>query len=393
MAYDAIVVGVGGMGASACMHLAARGRRVLGLERFALGHAHGSSHGGSRIIRDCYFEHPNYVPLLLRCNHLWSRLEAEAGERLVHRCGVLYMAHPGGVAVDRSHASGVAHGVPCERLTAADARRRFPQFVVPDDWNVLHEPNAGFVRPERAVLAHARVARALGAEIREGERVLEWHASARGVEVRTDRARHAAAALVLCAGAWTPALAARMGVRWRVALRPLRVPLAWLAPRDRAACTAPAMPVWYAEPPDAAPVYGVPIASDQGPPDGVKVAQHGGSTAAECDPEARVRDPASAGGSAAEAEHLRAQVERVAPVCAGAVVAAGSCLYTMTPDQHFVVDLLPGHANVAVACGFSGHGFKFSPVVGEILADLATRGTTALPAGFLRATREIGAFS
>ncbi len=209
--YDVIVVGVGGMGASACMHLADRGLRVLGLEQFTVGHGFGSSHGGSRIVRDCYFEHPDYVPLLLRCNQLWSALEARTGERVVHRPGVLYVAHPGGVAVERSFASGVQHGVPCERLDARAVRERFPQFAVPDDWNALFEPNAGFVRPERAVLAHARAAAMAGATILEGQAVQQWRASQTDVEVATSTGVYRAQSLVLCTGAWTASLAAQCG--------------------------------------------------------------------------------------------------------------------------------------------------------------------------------------
>lgn len=382
MAFDAIVLGIGGMGASACMHMAQRGMRVLGLEQFALGHALGSSHGGSRIIRDCYFEHEHYVPLLLRCNVLWTELQARVGEQFVHRPGVLYMAHPGGVAVERSAASGARFGVECERMSAPQVRERFPQFTIPNDWNALFEPNGGFVRPERAIAAHAAVAVQCGAELHEYEPALEWKADAHGVTVRTAQATYAAQKLVVCAGAWTQSMLGGMSLP---PLRPLRVPLAWLSPRtpdDLPACTAPRMPVWYAEGGDVAPVYGVPLAPGQGSPDGIKVALHGGPTAREC--EAATVDRTC---TPAEQEYIRRAAERFVPCAAGAPTAGAVCLYTMSPDEHFVIDHLPDHTNVVIACGFSGHGFKFTPVVGEVLADLVSAGRTNRPVEFLSLAR------
>jgi sarcosine oxidase len=272
-------------------------------------------------------------------------------------------------------------------MTAAETSKRFPQFILPDDWQALLEPNAGFVRPERAVLAHIQVARQHGAVIHQEEPVLEWKATRQGVTVRTARGTYSAGALVVCAGAWTAELL-RGSVKSTATvptLRPLRVPIAWLVPSTAVAiaqCTSPRMPVWYAEPADAAPVYGVPIAPDQGQPHGVKVAEHGGATARECDP--RTVDRTCA---AAELEHLRRAVERFVPCAAGKPSAGAVCLYTMSPDEHFIVDHWPGHSNVVVACGFSGHGFKFTPIIGQALADLATTGTTPLPTEFLKIAR------
>lgn len=373
--FDVIVVGLGGMGSAACLELARRGRRVLGLERFVVGHGRGSSHGGSRIIRECYFEHADYVPLLLACREGWDRLERESGERLVHRCGLLYASGPGGMVVRNSFENGRRHGVACERWTATEAMRRFPQFQLPSDWEALFEPAAGFVRPERAVEAAVRRARHLGAQIREGVRVANWSEQGGGVRVSTSEGEFHAGSLLLTAGAWTPGLAADPGV----SLQPQRVVIAWLQPREWSACTSERMPAWYLDRPGSSGLYGIPTAADQGEPDGVKVAGHGDGTPV--DPE---RVPAAMPG---ELEALRAATDTFLPCAAGSAQAGTTCLYTMSPDGHFVVDRMTGCLHTFVACGFSGHGFKFAPVMGRALADLACHGETALPIGFLSAGR------
>jgi sarcosine oxidase len=410
--YSTIVIGVGTMGSAACMHLASRGERVLGIDRYPVPHDLGSHHGGSRIIRDCYFELPDYVPLLLRTRAGWEALERESIKfgadptfPLVHRPGVLYMGAPGSEVVGRSHASGAGHGVPCEPLDARAVRTRFPQFNIPDDWSALFEPGSGFVRPERAVAAAVRVARAHGADIHEGERVIEWSETANGVQVRTDRGTYEAGSLIITAGAWTPSLARTLGVT----LTPLRVPIVWLAPCDAALCASPRMPVWYIDRSIAqgeqatqaqhansvAPVgeslhvtdikpvghtlpgiYGIPTAPGQDAPGGVKIALHGAGTP--CDPDAP-RVPATLD----EIEEIRSITREFIPAAAGPALATATCLYTNSPDQHFIVDRMPGCARTWIACGFSGHGFKFMPVLGEALADLAMNGSTPLPIGFL----------
>ena len=374
--FDVIVLGVGAMGSATCLELARRGKRVLGLERHAIGHGLGSSHGGSRIIRECYFEAAEYVPLLLACREAWDRLERDSGQRLVHRPGVLYAGGPQSEVVHRSLASGAMHGVACELWTAAEAMRRFPQFHLPDGWGALFEPGAGFVRPERAVLAAVALARSLGAEVHESERAIDWCETSNGVRVTTDRATYEADALVLAAGAWTPSLARTLGVR----LQALRVPIAWLKPAVPGACTSPYMPAWYIDRPGLSGLYGIPTAEDQDAPQGVKVAMHGDGT--RCDADAPRQPPSSA-----ELEAIRLATADFVPCAADRVLSGATCLYTMSPDQHFVVDRMPGCARAFVACGFSGHGFKFMPVMGQALADLACDGVTSLPIGFLAAKR------
>lgn len=364
------------MGASTCLELARRGLRVLGLERFRPGHGLGSHHGGSRIVRECYFEHPDYVPLLLECREAWQRLERDSGERIVHRPGVFYAGAPDSEVIERSFSSGRQFDVPFELWSASEAMRRYPQFTLPSDWRVLFEPGSGFARPERAVIAAVRLARELGARVHENEPVLDWCETASGVRVRTERGVYEAGALVLSPGAWAPKIALALGIE----MQPLRVPIAWLEPHDAEACAEPRLPVWYIDRPGLPGVYGVPTASDQGEPGGVKVAVHGDGKVIDPD---QPRQPPTPG----ELEAIRAATEVFLPVAAGRVLAGATCLYTMSPDQHFVVDRMPGCRQVFVACGFSGHGFKFMPVLGRALADLAQHGSTALPITFLGTRR------
>jgi sarcosine oxidase len=376
MTFDTIVVGVGTMGAATCLALARRGQRVLGLEQHRLGHDLGSSHGGSRIVRDCYFEAPDYVPLLLRCREGWERLERDSSARIVHRCGVLYLGAPESEVIRESGRSGSTFDVPFESLDARGVCARFSQFRIPDDWHAIFEPGAGFARPERAVRAASACAARLGADIRERVRVTGWQDTPQGVRVQTTQGDYESGSLVLTAGAWTGRLARSLGV----SMVPLRVPIGWLRPHDEAACRMPTMPVWYVDRPGQSGLYGIPVAEDQGDPEGVKVAMHGDGT--EVDPDAARRPVSSE-----ELEALRTATATFLPCAAGGVVAGSTCLYTMSPDSHFVVDRMPGCERVFVACGFSGHGFKFMPVMGEALADLATCGSTGLPVGFLRVGR------
>lgn len=369
--FDAIVVGVGGMGSAALCHLARRGARVLGLEQFAVPHERGSSHGGSRVVREAYYEHPDYVPLLRRCRAHWTELEQASGLRLVHRVGALYAAAADHPLLAGALHSARTHGIPHEVLDGSALARRFAGFAFPEGHVGLFEPGAGFVRPEAAVQAHVAAALRAGARIETGTTVRAFSDRGGMVEVVTDRATFAARAVVLCPGAWAGRLLPRLGVPLRVT----RQVVAWIEPRDRDAARAPAMPVWIAHDQEGL-VYGIPEADGQPPPLGWKVALH--ELGAEVDPDGVDRTVRPA-----ELARLETVVRRLVPAAAGPARAAGVCLYTNSPDGHFVIDRLPGHERVHVACGFSGHGFKFTPVVGELLADLALTGTSSLPAGFL----------
>ena len=367
--FDVIVVGVGSMGSAACYHLARRGVRVLGLERFDIPTAMGSANGHSRMIRLAYFEHADYVPLLRRSYELWDELSAALGRPVIHVTGGLMLGPPGAEVLEGSLRSAIEHGLPHELMDAAEARRRFPQFHVPDDYRVLHDHRAGLVLSERAVAGHAELAMRLGAELHGREAVTSWAADGGGVVVTTDRGTYAAATVIFCGGAWTDRLVGDLGVPLTVT----RQPLVWVWPRRPELFELGRMPVWIMEHRDGSNHYGFPMLADA---PGVKVATHvrGAAVDAETlDRGARPSDEAA----------VRPVLRDHLPDADGPVLSVRVCMYTNTPDLHFIVDRHPRHANVVLACGFSGHGFKCASGIGQVLAELAIDGRTTLPVAFL----------
>jgi sarcosine oxidase len=378
--FDVIVLGLGAMGSAALVELARRGKRALGIDRFDPPHERGSSHGGSRVIRIAYFEHPDYVPLLLRSYEGFERLEREAGVALKTECGVVMGGAAGNPASAGMLRSAREHGLRVEHLDGAELMRRHPQFSVPRDWEIVREARGGFVRPEATVRAALELAERHGARVIRNAPVARWESDGRRVAVECDRdgarVRFEAGALVLTAGAWMPRVSTDDASN-PFALRPTRETLVWIDDAGDPTWRAGEMPVWFFDRGDAPPVYGIPTFDGMGAPRGLKVGLHGRGPA--MPPEAL----AEAVDAAIVVETHAATSERIRSAHARKVAHACHCMYTMSPDGHFVVGAHPAHANVVVACGTSGHGFKFAPVVGEALADLALDGRTALPIGFL----------
>lgn len=374
---DVIVIGGGGMGSTAAAEIARRGARVIVLDRFPPPHDRGSSHGQSRLIRLAYFEHPDYVPLLRAAYRRWRDLEVAAGRALLTESGLLLAGPSDGEAVRGTLHAAAVHGLPVECFTADAGRARYPQILLPPDWLLLHERCGGWLRVEDCVRAALDLAVGHGARLETGVTVVDWRADGDGVVVETDRGRYAAARLVIAAGPWAGGLLRLPSIPLVV----LRKGLFWFAPRaeHRAGLVAGAFPC-FAFDTAAGFFYGFP-AMDGG---GVKVAEHSGG--------AVVEDPLTVERGVDPEE--RARVEEVLaarlPAALGPLVASATCLYTMSPDGHFILGLHPGNPRVAVAAGFSGHGFKFASVVGDILADLALDGRTDLPIGFLAPTRFAG---
>jgi sarcosine oxidase len=360
--YDVVVVGLGGAGSSAAFHLARSGLQVLGLEQFGPVHAHGSSHGRSRIYRTAYFEGPVYVPLVRRAQELWRELESTAEERIILRTGGLVIgrsdANALAGAVRTSELCGVAH----ERLGPEEVRDRFPAFRLRDDERALFDPEAGVVFPEAAVQAHAALAAEHGAELHYGEPVTGWRADGDSVSVRTPGREYRARAAVLTAGAWTTRLSPELALPLTIE----RQFMLWF-PSDRSGAVGPErMPVFVWDRGDELRTYGVP---DLG--DGVKIGAWSGLAA-----------------SAPETADRRFREEHALPVrrfVAGSLAGvldresrAVSCLFTNAPDGHFVLGPHPRHRNVEVVSCCSGHGFKFTSVIGEIVDRLVR----AEPPGF-----------
>lgn len=367
-ALDVIVLGVGGMGSAACHQLASRGARVLGLEQFPLVHDRGSSHGQTRIIRQAYFEHHDYVPLLLRTYDLWQELERASGRKLFHQVGLVLSGKSDGETICGAKMSAELHNLAIEELSAADANRRWPAFSFPAEHTVVFEPIAGMLMVEDCVQTQIDQAIEHGAEIREGERVLGWTSNGNSVVVRTDREEYTAGALVITAGAWASQCLAELGLPLKV----VRKFVGWFPIRNGNFGPEHGMPTYFFELPQGT-FYGFPSIDGRT----VKMAEHSGGQP--------VDDPAQV-----DRERRAEDLPRLAEFLQSHMPGLGTvpdhhsvCLYTLTPDQHFIVDSHPIWKNVAIAAGFSGHGFKFAPVIGEAMADVALNGSTLLPIGFL----------
>jgi sarcosine oxidase len=358
---DAVVIGLGAMGSAAVGSLARRGCKVIGIERFEPGHDRGSSHGATRIIRQGYFEHPSYVPLVRAAYPLWRELAAETGEPLITVTAILEIGAPESELVAGTLAASRAHGLAHDVLDARELRRRFPLFEVPDHYVAVLQPDGGFLRAEPAVRAMLARARAAGAELRTGETVHAIEPHGTGVRVVTARGVIDAGRAVVTAGPWVKALLPNLPV----AIRVTRQVLAWFAPREPARFAKERFPVFLLQNADGM-FYGFP---DDGT-GSVKVAKHHHADEI-VDPERCDRAV-----SAADEAMIRSCLAAHLPAADGPRVAATTCLYTMTPDGDFIIDRMPGHEAVIVASPCSGHGFKFAPVIGEIIADLATRGAT-----------------
>ncbi len=365
---DVIVVGLGADGSAAAAHLAKRGVRVLGLEAFARGHTNGSSGGLTRVIRLAYYEHPDYVPLLKRAWALWRELERDSGADLLRQTGGVYAGPRDGELVGGSLRSAQAHSLEHELLDPDALRAKLPLFRFDPDWWGLAEGSAGYLFPERCIAAHLSRAETHGADLRFGERAASWSPDGQGVRVTTDRGTYRADRLVITAGAWN----ARLVPRIAPLLTVKRVPLFWFEPvAEREALAA--LPVYIVDSGIGHGCYGFPYLPDQG----LKIATHGAGTPA--DPDTIDRDV-----HPADEAPIREFIRRRLPVADGLVRGAKICMYTVTPDEHFIVDV---EGPVAYASACSGHGFKFASVMGEVLADLALDGTTRHPVGFLSASR------
>jgi len=373
--FDVIVAGVGAMGSAACWHLARRGKRVLGLERFDVPNAMGSSHGVNRIIRLAYFEHPSYVPLLRRAYELWRELEHLTNERLLFITGGVDAGWEGGRVVAGSLATCREHDLPHEVVTARELAARFPGYQLPDDYLAVLQPDAGFLASDRAIVAHAQLAMDAGAEIRAREPITHWEATPGGsVRVQTARGTYEAGRLILSTGAWiadhVPQLSGNA--------TPERQVLGWFRPRRPDQFRLGQFPVGIVEGERliayAFPEWGVP---------GLKIGvfnhlrERGHA-------EELSREP-----NAADEALLREAVRSYFPEGDGAVLGLRTCMFTNVPDEHFVLDTLPNFPQVVVASPCSGHGFKFASVIGEILADLTTERSARLNIDLFRLSRLI----
>ena len=380
--WDLIVIGVGAVGSAALRSASEVGARVLGLEQFEPANTRGSSHGHSRIFRHAYFEHPDYVPLLRHSTSRLESLERESGAALLHRCGMLVAGSRDSRAVLGSLESSRRWELPVEALEGEALATRFPWFEFPAGTIGAFEANAGLVRPESAVKAAVSVALSRGAQLRLGVRVHAVVEDASGVTVETNAGRERAAAVIVAAGPWATRLLPELAPLLTVT----RQVQAWLAPR--AGTDVATMPCWfYDRGPERRAVYGLapdpraaPAAAGTSAAKYPKVGLHGSNDTV--DP-----DVGASPVTDADLERVRDACREAAPALAGEVVAAATCLYTMSPDEHFLVGTRAGSRRVHFAAGLSGHGFKLAPALGDALVDIALRGHTELPIAFLSPRR------
>jgi monomeric sarcosine oxidase len=362
------------VGSAALFHLARRGAKVQGLDRFPPGHDRGSSHGRTRVIRQAYFEHPNYVPLLLRAYELWQELSQGCGKQLYHEIGLLQIGPPDGHVVPGVLKAARLHRLNVDHLSAQQAQRCFPGLRVPDGWEAVFEQRAGYLDVEDCVLAHLAEAQKLGAELRTGVEVRGWRVESGAVVVETDAGRFQCDKLVIAAGPWADSFLNDLGIQLTV----LRSPVFWYPINDESLRAERGCPAYLFDTPECP--YGIPQVDDFG----FKIAEHSGAQ------EPRLVDDAlQVNRELRPADQARIEtfLSEHIPGVGRPLLHHSVCLYTMSPDENFIVDVHPEHPQVTFAAGLSGHGFKFTCVLGEILADLALYGRTDHPIDFLTCRR------
>jgi sarcosine oxidase len=361
-AQQIVVIGLGATGSAALCQFARRGTRAIGIEQFAIGHHRGSSHGPTRIIRVAHFERPSYVPLMQRAYALWRELEGITKQKLLHITGILEIGPERGEIVSGTLEAAKRNDLALITLDANALMRRYPQFKIPQDYMAVFQRDGGVLEAERAIAANIRIAAAAGAVIRSGEKVLGIEPRDGAVRVTTDREAITADAAVIAAGPWMSTLLPEL----RLPLRVTRQVVGWFEPTHPAQFAEDRFPVFILES-RYGNHYGLPLYGTMG----VKIAKHGHRD------ETVAPDDYDMAVSKADEAAIRAPLDEHLPTANGRLLSAQTCLYTMTPDQTFIVDRMPGYPHIVIASPCSGHGFKFSPVIGEIVADLIMRGSTA----------------
>lgn len=373
--FDVVVVGLGAMGSATLYALAQRGHKVIGIDRFEPGHSLGSSYGESRMIRMAYFEDPAYVPLLRLAYDAWRRLESRTREEVLTITGILECGIPGSALVEGSLRSVRQHDLPHESLLPRQVNQRFPAFSIPPDWDCVYQPDAGILRPEKAIGLFVRSARDLGATVASGTKVERVLAVGDRVEVRLASGETIeAGSAVLAAGPWIQDLVPDLGCKMRLT----RQPLMWFEPQDERLVRPQSMPVFLLQAPEDL-IYGFPDFCGSGVKAGSHLSQG----------ELKSADEIRAEVSNEEKAHIKRLIGRLIPAAAGRVRNTHVCVYTRSSDVHFVLGLQPSAPQIVLASPCSGHGFKFAGIFGEILADLATRRATDKAIDLFRPNRFI----
>lgn len=369
--WDVIVVGLGGVGSAAAHHLSTSGSRVLGIDQHAPVHSLGSSHGRTRAIRLAYFEHPSYVPLLRRAYELWDELDRSSPQKLFQRTGIIEIGPPDGVVVPGILKSAKEHRLSIETFSSSELSQRWPGLRAEDNWQAILERNAGFLNVEACVAEHLRLALSSGATCLHETKVLDWSRDGSGVRVTTEKGDYCAAKLVLAGGPWSTPLLQDAGVPLQV----LRKHQYWYRANAEGYERGDGFPCFFHETPTGY-FYGFPSIDGSG----VKVARHSGGTVID---QPTAVHPSDQGDRQLIDDYLRSYL----PGVGTELVEEQGCYYTVTPDEHFVIDEHPGDDRVMIIAGLSGHGFKFTSVLGELACQLASGQTPALEIGLFRLSR------
>lgn len=353
------MIGLGGVGSATAMHLAKAGVRTLGIDQYQAAHDRGSSHGQTRIIRQAYFEHPCYVPLLQRAYELWDDLEQQSKQRLFHRTGLIELGPPNGIVVPGVCNSAATYDLPIERLAASEIQSRWPGIRGEDDWEAIVELNAGFLRVEQCVQTHLDLAIQNGCKLIHDCHVHKWSSDANEVKVVTNHGVEKAAKLVIAGGPWTSSLLPDLSKKLRI----LRKHLYWFQPKNRGYREQDGFPCFFHET-DSGFFYGFPCYNGSG----VKIARHSGGQPIEAP------DLEPANSQVLDDKDRQLVLDYASNYLPGLgckLISSANCYYTSTPDENFVIDQLPDNPNVTVIAGLSGHGFKFTSALGEIASMLA----------------------
>ncbi|MCD7111167.1 N-methyl-L-tryptophan oxidase [Rhizobium sp. DKSPLA3] len=363
--FDVAILGLGAMGSAAAAHLAARGVSVIGFDAHYPAHGLGSSHGDSRLIRLGYFEDPSYVPLLQRAYANWRAMESRLREDILTITGVLQIGLPDSKIVSGTRKSSEMHGLASETIDAKALRLRHPAFAIDDDEIAVLDPQGGYLRPEAAVMGYVKLAATDGAALHFGEKVTAIHREADGIAIETATSRYSACKVIVATGSWIADLVPDLAGK----AVPIKQVVAWYQPTDGFIATPQRMPAFIRDEGEEGSYFGFPAIGV----DGIKVGRHA-HFMEPIDPHAP-NPPVNT----RDTDLLDAFVRHRLPTAAGMRVRATTCRYTMLPSEDFLIDLLPSDPRIVVASPCSGHGFKFTSVVGEILADLALEGGTRLP--------------
>ncbi len=361
--WDVIVIGVGGAGSAAAMHLSKAGVHTLGIDQYHAAHDRGSSHGQTRIIRQAYFENPCYVPLLQRAYELWNELEDNSNRKLFHRTGLVELGPSDGIVIPGVRSSAATYGLPIEKLPPSEINQKWSGIRGEHDWEAIIELNAGFLRVEECVQAHIDLAMQHGCNLMHNCSVNQWSSNSREVKVVTDRGVEKAAKLVIAGGPWTRSLIPALSSKLQI----LRKHLYWFRPSRNGFREQEGFPCFFHETANGF-FYGFPCFNGTG----VKIARHSGGQPIEAPDTDATNSPVL---DESDQQLVVDYASNYLPGLGSQVISTASCYYTSTPDENFVIDQLPDHPNVTVVAGLSGHGFKFTSALGEVASQLALNQT------------------